>query len=107
MRKLSIIWFCHFAATVAGWYLLSALAQGAVDSRVGVTFPIVVFNAIIEILCFPLLFLATRVFPSQLGGFSLSELLVFAALAALNSAVVVACISAGLRSLQRAKAESS
>ena len=93
MRRLSIFWFCHFLATVAGWYALGALAQGAVDAAVSAPLPLVVFNAIMQILCFPLVLLALSV-ASDLGGYSPASFITFVAVAAANSAAVTAMLAA-------------
>jgi hypothetical protein len=99
MRKLGAFWLIHFVATVAGWYLLGALAQGAADSQAGLTLPLVVFNGIIQILCFPFVIAAIWVVPGP-GGFSLGSFITFAVLAAVNSAVVVAIVAAVVRGVQ-------
>jgi ABC-type amino acid transport system permease subunit len=96
MRRLGAFWLCHCLATVAGWYLLSALAQGAVDTATSTPFPLVIFNAIMQILCFPLV-LVVLSFATDLGSYSPGSFLAFVAVAAVNSAVVTAIVAAALR----------
>jgi hypothetical protein len=94
MRTLSLFCLLHFAATVAGWYLLSALAQGVADSAAGPSLALVVFNGIIRLLSFPVLSLMLSFYPLQIGGYSPISFLAFAGLAAINSMVVVGIIAA-------------
>jgi hypothetical protein len=93
MRKLGIFWFCHFLATVAGWYWLAALAQGAADSAVGPGTALIVLNAIMQILCFPVV-MAALTFMNDLGSFTAGGFVSFTAAAAVNSAVVAAIVTA-------------
>lgn len=95
MRKLSILWGFHLLATVVGWYSLSAFAQGVVDSTADATLPLIIFNAIIVVLSFPVVLYAAQA-SSGFGGFSLPSLFWFCAVAAVNSALFVAAF-AGIR----------
>ena len=101
MRRIGIFWLGHFAATVAGWYFLSAIAQGAVDSRSGPSVALVVFNGIIEILCFPVVLIAIRVYPSEIGNFSVAGFAWLVPVAALNSTLVAVLFGAVMRRLLR------
>ena len=101
MRRIRIFWLGHFAATVAGWYVLSAAAQGAVDSRSDPSIALVVFNGIIEILCFPVVLIAIRVYPSEIGNFSLAGFAWFVLATALNSTLVAVLFGAVMRRLLR------
>ena len=102
MRKLGVFWICHFLATVAGWYLLSALAQGAADSAAGATTPLIIFNAIMQILCFPVVLVALSV-TSAFGGYSPGAFIAFMAVAAANSAVVAAMVATVVLIVRRLK----
>lgn len=105
MRRVFAFWLLHWLATVAGWYTLSALAQGVVDSAAAASLPLMIFNAVIQLLCFPLLLAAIALLPS-LGGFSLLSFVTFAFAAGLNSAVVIALIGALLRSVDKRRSSS-
>ena len=97
MRRFSIIWLLHWFFTVGGWYLVSALAQGVADGS-GVAPPaLVVMNAFIQLLAFPLVISAVWIWPMQIGGFSLGSFALFTLIAAVNSALVVAALFRLLR----------
>ena len=100
-RKLGWLWATHFIATVAGWYALSALAQGVVDSAAPPGFLLNALNGIIQILMFPLVTVAVSFVP-LIGGFRIGSFLAFTAVAALNSAVVVAIVVTTVAATSRA-----
>lgn len=100
MRRILICWLGHCLATVAGWYFLSAVAQGVVDSGSDPTPALILFNIIIQILCFPLVLAAMWLTSIPLGGFSPGSFAIFALLAAANSALVVAGVAALARWLR-------
>jgi hypothetical protein len=101
MRRPGMYGVGHWLATVAGWYILSAAAQGAVDGSGEPSIALIVFNLIIEILAFPLVLAVIRLLPGAIGGFDVPGLLGFAAAAALNSALVVAACTGLLRAIRR------
>ena len=101
MRKIAWFWALHFFATIAGWYLLSALAQGVVDSTTEPPALLDVLNGIMQILMFPAVTAALWVSPN-LGGFRLSSFFVFLGVAAINSAIVLAFIIAIIRAVRAA-----
>jgi hypothetical protein len=100
MRTFLIIWLIHFLATVSGWYALGSVAQGVVDGTAIVPPPLVVFNEILEILLFPLVTVVLWLVPGT-GGYSLQTFVSFVGAAAVNSAIVVAALTALLRRIRR------
>lgn len=99
MARLAIIWAIHWFCTVGGWYLLGALEQGVADGTGVAPIPLIIFHVIMQILTFPIVFIAVWLNPMQIGGFRLDSFLLFIALAALNSALVVAVLGACMRAL--------
>jgi hypothetical protein len=87
MRIASIV-ITHWAATLAGAYFVGAAAQGAADGLGTAPAWLVVVDAIVTVLLFPLVLLAVSVAP-EIRVFSLPALAAFASAAALNSTLVV------------------
>ena len=92
MKRLTIFWCIHFTATVVGWYVVSALAQGVADGTGIAPSPLVIANEVVTILALPLVGFA-RQYMQGIGEFSLTSFIAFAAIAAVKSALVVAVIS--------------
>ena len=92
MKRLTIFWCIHFTATVVGWYVVSALAQGVADGTGIAPSPLVIAHEVVTILALPLVGFA-RQYMQGIGEFSLTSFIAFTAIAAVNSALVVAVIS--------------
>lgn len=105
MQRLYTFWLVHWFATVAGWYTLSAFAQGVADSTAATPLPLVVFNLIIQLLCFPVVLAAVRLLP-WLGSFGYLSFAAFTLLAALNSALVIAVTTVIVRAVHRRRSAS-
>lgn len=101
MKRPGIFWLVHWIATVTGWYTLSALAQGVADSAAAAPLPLVAFEAVVQVLCMPVVTGALALVPLRIGGFDPASFAAFTLLAALNSAVVAAVIALALRALRR------
>ena len=93
-RTIGMIWLAHCLFTTGGYYFVSAMAQGVADGGAEAPLTLIVVNALVEILSFPILTVATIVFPMSIGGWNLSTFVPFLALAAVNSAVWAAAIGA-------------
>lgn len=105
MHRLYTCWLVHWFATVAGWYTLSAFAQGVADSTAATPLPLVVFNVIMQLLCFPAVLAAVRLLP-WLGGFGYLSFAAFTLLAALNSALVITVVAFIVRAVRRRRSPS-
>lgn len=101
LARLGIISAIHWFCTVGGWYLLGALEQGVADGTGVAPVPLIILHIIMQILTFPIVFIAVWLNPMQIGGFRLDSFFLFVVLAALNSALVVAVLGALLRALSR------
>lgn len=96
-----VLWLLHWVVTVGGWYLVGALEQGVADSA-GATPPaLVLMHSFIQLLTFPIVITAMWLWPMRIGGFSIESFLLFAALAAVNSAVIVAATDWLAQALRR------
>ena len=101
MRRLAIIWLLHWIITVGGWYLVGALEQGVADSTGAAPPVLVLMYVFMQLLAFPVVIAAMWIAPGQIGGFWLESFLLFALLAAINSALIVSVASWLIRALRR------